>query len=51
MAGGRGHLEHIAPVSSVIAMKVIFMCRQDARLTELWEQYGGQPGHLDRIAS
>ena len=29
----------------------IFECHQDRRLTALWEQHGGRPGHLDRIAS
>jgi hypothetical protein len=32
-------------------LTAIFELRQDARLTALWEQYGGRPGHVDRIAS
>ena len=43
-SGSSPRLPHTSSMLSV-------SCRQDARLTALWEQYGGRPGHLDRIAS
>ena len=55
MAGGRGTWtaspHDVVSQCSISALTAISTCRQDARLTALWEQHGGRPGHLDRIAS